>query len=459
MVTMKISIYKCTLSITALFEARKSNPVELSLLAPIYNCVNSMAKIQEMRYYLLCKENCLSYAVERLRTSGLRLPEPKSETPNSYIQMMNKDYVFTKDAQTGLTVASRSGELNIKRAISLERIRTVVQHQIDLEFHTNTRNLSIEDSIGIPIPSPQPEENRINDWIFRRSNFKPTGRTWGPPECNDCLAQQFQNHPYEESTTNHQPPTGIRQSTRSPSTNRSPEISRTETQEDPDLRLLASFLPLRMSDDARNSASIQAWMKDNKNELKSITKLILFRNHEPFKSLPPQISMFSELEHLEFVNTGPVRTLTPEICKLVNLKTLNLSGIGLLALPLKCRKLKNLEERQLMGNNLSVISPDICKLKKLEELGFRRNKLEIVPEEIGDLANLKTLNLSYNNIKKLPLTICNLKNLMHLDVSGNPCSVPNEIIKFGAKIKEKGGIFTMDPTSWQVVTKEICLIQ
>ena len=78
-----------------------------------------------------------------------------------------------------------------------------------------------------------------------------------------------------------------------------------------------------------------------------------------------------------------------------------------------------LEELNFDHSNLHSLSPEIGKLKNLKTLSLTDNNLTQLPKEIGDCTSLETLLLSHNMLNYLPKSLINLKNLKQLCIKDN----------------------------------------
>jgi internalin A len=107
------------------------------------------------------------------------------------------------------------------------------------------------------------------------------------------------------------------------------------------------------------------------------------------------------------------------ICKLTELKQLNLSRNHLSELPLEIAQLANLEKLYLSSNELRKLPIEIGQLANLQKLDLSSNKLSKLPTEIGQLAKLQKLYLNSNQLNKLPAEIGQLTNLQQLSLSNN----------------------------------------
>ncbi|BDS11263.1 SMI1/KNR4 family protein [Aureispira anguillae] len=89
------------------------------------------------------------------------------------------------------------------------------------------------------------------------------------------------------------------------------------------------------------------------------------------------------------------------------------------SLPKKIFDFINLKELDLRGLGLKLLSPKIENLVHLKLLNINSNHLENLPKELFALSNLEQLYLSSNRLKKIPPEIKELKKLKSLSINGN----------------------------------------
>jgi Leucine-rich repeat (LRR) protein len=153
---------------------------------------------------------------------------------------------------------------------------------------------------------------------------------------------------------------------------------------------------------------------------------------------------------LDLSNLG-LTALPQEMLTLQYLKELNLEGNNLSSFPSEIASLQNLEILNFKNNQLSSLSdklvwhsnlthinlennhftsfpPELTYIPNLMFLDFQNNQLTSLPERIGNLSNLQTLNLENNQLTSLPERIGNLSNLRTLNLENNQLtSLPERI--------------------------------
>jgi internalin A len=93
---------------------------------------------------------------------------------------------------------------------------------------------------------------------------------------------------------------------------------------------------------------------------------------------------------------------------------LNLSGLGLTALPAELWTLNGLRVLWLSDNQLTSLPPEIGALRQLVRLRLDRNRLAALPPEFGALTALRELWLHDNQLAALPDTFWQLSQLRTL---------------------------------------------
>ena len=103
--------------------------------------------------------------------------------------------------------------------------------------------------------------------------------------------------------------------------------------------------------------------------------------------------------------TGAYTALTEALKNPTTVKSLDLSGKGLTALPVTIAQLTNLEKLNLSNNKLIALPKELYTLKKLRSLNLTANRLPAISSRIATLKNLEELEISFNPIKSVPKEI------------------------------------------------------
>lgn len=181
--------------------------------------------------------------------------------------------------------------------------------------------------------------------------------------------------------------------------------------------------------------NLDVFVKDEKKTAEEIEVLIL--HHNQLSTLSENIFKFSNLKTLDVSSNGlsilpdvfkycPITTLLAKNNNLSNeslpktftksskLRELNFSGNQLTTFPEQLLDFPNMKYLFLGSNQITKISRNIGKLKNLHILSLGGNKLTEVPVTLGQLKTLQALVLCDNYIESLPANVANLKQLKSL---------------------------------------------
>lgn len=168
-------------------------------------------------------------------------------------------------------------------------------------------------------------------------------------------------------------------------------------------------------------------------KFKNLKTLILYGNE--LKTLPIEITVLKNLEYLDLYNNS-IATLPAGFEQLQKLKSLDLGWNKFKTIPPVVFQLKNLTDLYLYANRIKTIEPQITNLKNLQSLRVGKglkffaggNRITKLPENFGELSNLQELYLPDNPIRKLPKSFADLDRLRWLDLSHTRfLSIPKEI--------------------------------
>ena len=163
-------------------------------------------------------------------------------------------------------------------------------------------------------------------------------------------------------------------------------------------------------------------------------RLGLYLRGRYLKTLPPEIAKLTNLTSLD-LSDNQLTSLPQEIGELTDLSGLDLSGNQLTGVPPEFIKLRSLAGFNFSSNQLRTIPSEITYLTDLTRLNLSHNQLSSVPPEIANLTKLTTLDLSHNQLTNLPLEITKLPNLEYLNLTSNALQIPPETLANPLDIK------------------------
>jgi len=154
-------------------------------------------------------------------------------------------------------------------------------------------------------------------------------------------------------------------------------------------------------------------------------------------TISPDICKLINLQYLKLLFCQ-IDSLPLELFNLISLKSLSLGINDLTSVPKEIGNLTNLNVLDMPQNKLTSLPKEIGNLNNLWGLGFYGNQLTQLPAEIGNLKNLQRVRLQYNQLETLPKELANLSNLSDILITGNPITyLPDELLaKFGVVFME-----------------------
>jgi hypothetical protein len=126
-------------------------------------------------------------------------------------------------------------------------------------------------------------------------------------------------------------------------------------------------------------------------------------------------------DELDLSSLG-LRALPTALEDLTSVKKLDISGNQLQGFPVVIYALRELEELDAGNNRIVELQPEIEQLAKLVVLDLSENRLSLLPPQIGNLTRMRALRLFSNRLSTLPETISQLRSLVELDVAKNDLS-------------------------------------
>lgn len=136
------------------------------------------------------------------------------------------------------------------------------------------------------------------------------------------------------------------------------------------------------------------------------------------EALPGSLTRLNGLTAL-YLGGNKLSALPEWFGLLANLTQLDLSSNRMTSLPEWFGELTTLTELDLSGNGLSDLPPSFGQLTDLTELDLGGNRLGRIPESFGPLTRLTTLNLSSNRLSELPESFGLLTHLTWLYLRNN----------------------------------------
>lgn len=131
--------------------------------------------------------------------------------------------------------------------------------------------------------------------------------------------------------------------------------------------------------------------------------------------IPPRPSSIDDLiegdleEVTKLILMGKWLEVVPEdICRLTNLRVLELRFNRLTELPMSLRSLPNVRSLSVANNVFTVFPPVLLQLNALEALNLADNPLDTIPPELAGLMKLARLWLNDIAVEDLPVEIGNL---------------------------------------------------
>ena len=137
-----------------------------------------------------------------------------------------------------------------------------------------------------------------------------------------------------------------------------------------------------------------------------------------------------------------ISALPDSIGQLANLQSLNLRRTSISVLPDSIGQLAALQRLDLTYTPISALPDSIGQLAALQSLYLTDTPISALPDSIGQLAALQSLDLSGTKISALPDSIGQLANLQSLDLSGT------DISELPPALLERDPVFARDLDEW-----------
>lgn len=150
------------------------------------------------------------------------------------------------------------------------------------------------------------------------------------------------------------------------------------------------------------------------------------------KAMPELPEALGGLQNL-YLNGNRLQEISPPVWTLVQLKRLDLGNNRLSELPAAISRLAQLVFLDMSENRLASLPSEITSCDRLTELHLYGNRLISLPDSLFRLERLEHLDLSTNQLQLLPPFFQSLAHLHILDLSNNQLrSIPTDIGKLPA---------------------------
>ena len=176
------------------------------------------------------------------------------------------------------------------------------------------------------------------------------------------------------------------------------------------------FLATLDGDLFTREALIANWMSQNRDKLALVRTLELSGCN--LNALPPQVGLLTGLAFID-LSHNQLTTIPAEIGHCARLSTFDLSNNQIMALPATIGHCTALWGLYLQGNQLTTLPSTIGYCTLLSALDLSKNQITSIPTEIGNCAALDYLNLSHNQLASIPATLGQCRELQRFYASYN----------------------------------------
>jgi Leucine-rich repeat (LRR) protein len=164
---------------------------------------------------------------------------------------------------------------------------------------------------------------------------------------------------------------------------------------------------------------IKAWLKDPANAMQLSAVRTLNLSGLGLRAIPPEISALTQLQEL-FLKENQICSVPESLSNLSHLKKLYLCNNQISSIPDSFSKLSQLRIVHLKDNRIKNIPNSFASLSQLQLLSFGNNEITSIPDLLSSLSELSWLDLSNNKIINIPDSLAHFSRLLQLVLLGNP---------------------------------------
>ncbi len=150
-------------------------------------------------------------------------------------------------------------------------------------------------------------------------------------------------------------------------------------------------------------------------------------NNRNLKSLPKEVSHWTNLEHLDIAGTK-ISEIPESIGNWKKLSHITANACSITQIPIEIQYCKHLKYINLGANRITKIPIEFCSLVQLKFLDLGNNRISKIPEEFSNLSKLTTCMLNDNRLTEFPKQVLNFKHIVNLWIHNNQISrIPKEV--------------------------------
>jgi Leucine-rich repeat (LRR) protein len=163
---------------------------------------------------------------------------------------------------------------------------------------------------------------------------------------------------------------------------------------------------------------IRAWLKNPANAMQLNGVQTLDLSQLGLKAIPSEISALTQLQCLS-LDYNQISSIPDSLGSLSQLQRLFLDHNQISCIPDSLGNLSQLQLLNLENNQVSIIPDSLGKLSQLQTLRLNNNQISRIPDSLGNLSQLQRLFLAGNQIKNIPDSLSKLSQLERLHLENN----------------------------------------